>query len=70
MNLNGEKLRAARDAKKISRAQLSRTIGVTIETIERAEKNKNVPNANTIAAIAAALDVPMESLFDTAETAA
>lgn len=64
MNLNGQRLRTIRDGKGISRAELSRMVNVSIETIKRAENNEHKTNAETVAKIAAALNVPMESLFD------
>lgn len=64
MKLNAQRLRDARKAAGLTRAQLFLASGVSIETIARVELGKGSPRAEHLAKIAAALDVPMDSLFD------
>ena len=49
-----------------SRAHLAGLAGVTDETIRRAEKGQYKPRADTLAALAAALDLDPSDLFERA----
>jgi transcriptional regulator with XRE-family HTH domain len=64
MQLNGDRLREAREAAGFSRPQLYRATGVSIDTISRAEAGQNIPLATHLATLAAALGISMDSLFD------
>lgn len=64
MKLNGQRLRDARKAAGLSRPELYLASGVSAETIKRAEENANSTSAENIAALAVALGVSMDSLFD------
>lgn len=63
MVLNGTRLREARKAKGLSRPQVFLLTGASVDTIKRAEQGRP-PSAVTLAKIADALGVDMESLFD------
>lgn len=70
MNFNGQHLRDARKAAGLTIAELYRDSGVSIEIISRAERGKNVPNAEALAVLAGTLGVTMESLYDRDEVVA
>lgn len=63
MKLSGNRVRAARDAKGMSRSEVARLANTSIDTIKRAEAGTNDPAASTLARIAQALDVPVGDLF-------
>lgn len=63
MKLSGNRVRAARDAKGMSRSEVARLAHTSIDTIKRAEAGTNDPAASTLARIAQALDVPVGDLF-------
>lgn len=63
MILNGQKLRAAREAHHLSRPQLAERVGVDPATIKRIENGTMQPIVGKAARIAEALDVPLESLL-------
>lgn len=67
--VSGAKLKAARKKAELTRPQLSAITGIPIETIRTAELRAHSPRAETVALIAQACGVPMESLFDTGEAA-
>lgn len=60
---NPDALRAARRAAEMQIHVLAVKTDIGPSTIQRAETGKNVPSAEHVAALAAALEVPMESLF-------
>lgn len=60
--LNGALIKSTRKAKHIGRAELSRRCGCDVKTIWNAEQGRNV-QAETLAKIAAALEVSLDSLF-------
>ena len=64
MNLNGQRLKETRLKVGLSRPELYRKTGVSIETIKRAENNEHDTSSENIAKLAAALGVSMDSLFD------
>ena len=64
--LSGQSIRRYRVERGISREELAYRAGVSIATVDRMEAGRNVPSAETIAAIARLLGVPMESLFEAA----
>ena len=57
-----EQLVAARKRKGITQEELAGRSNVTVRTIQRIESGETVPRAFTLKAIAAALDMPFESL--------
>jgi transcriptional regulator with XRE-family HTH domain len=69
LSVSGAKLKAARTAAGLTRPELSALTGIPIETIRTAELRPHSPRAETVALIAHACGVPMESLFDTGEAA-
>lgn len=58
----GRRIRAAREAKGISGAELARRIGVSKNAVSKWETDKNVPSHDLIAKLGKALDVPALSL--------
>lgn len=65
MRVNGQAVRAARDAKGISRERLASRIDVSTSTVERIEQERGGPgiSATTVYLIAKELGVSIESLF-------
>jgi len=64
-----EQLVAARKRKGLTQEELAEQSKVTVRTIQRIESGETVPRAFTLKAIAAALDVPFETLQLNGETA-
>lgn len=65
MRVNGQAVRAARDAKGISRERLAARVDVSTSTVERIEQERGGPgiSATTIYLIAKELGVELASLF-------
>lgn len=63
-------MRQARAAAGLTQKELAELAGVQRETVNHAERGKHLPGAETLARIARALDVPIDSLFDENGTAA
>lgn len=64
-----EQLVAARKRKGLTQEELAEQSKVTVRTIQRIESGETMPRAFTLKAIAAALDVPFETLQLNGETA-
>lgn len=60
----GDRLRKAREMRKMSQEQLGRLIGVRDATINRYEKGNRHPDPNTIRRLANILDVSADYLLD------
>lgn len=65
---NTEALRAAREAAGLTQAELARRVGVSVDTIGRAERGDRDTPATTIGRIARVLGVSLESLLVIEET--
>lgn len=63
VKVNARRLRCAREGAKLSRAQLSERIELSIPSIWRIEKGQQVPGANILGAWAEACGVTVGSLF-------
>jgi transcriptional regulator with XRE-family HTH domain len=63
MRIDGQRVRAARDAKGISRERLAARIGVSTKTIERVETDQGDVAAGTAYLIAHELEVDLRTLF-------
>lgn len=63
MQINGQAIEAARTLKKLSRERLAREVDVSTGTILRIERGEGSTAAETIAAIAVALEMPIEDMF-------
>lgn len=63
MRINGQTVRAARDAKGISRERLAARIGVSTKTIERVEFDQGDVAAGTAYLIAKELEIDLRSIF-------
>lgn len=63
MKIDGQAVRAARDAKGISREKLASRIGVSSDTIYRVERGDGDVAAGTAYLIAQELEVDLRSLF-------
>jgi putative transcriptional regulator len=59
----GEKLRQARAAAGLTQKELADRAGIQRETVNHAENGKHLPGSETLARIAKALDVSIDSLF-------
>ena len=68
--LVGQRVREAREAKRLTRPELASLAQTSIDTIKRVELDSNEPGANVLATIAAILDVSLESLFTETEAVA
>ena len=62
MKIDGDKVRALRDAKSWSQQHLARASGLSERTIQRVEL-ESAGSAETRLALASALDVPVSELF-------
>jgi transcriptional regulator with XRE-family HTH domain len=63
MRIDGQRVRASRDAKGISRERLAAKIGVSTKTIERVETDQGDVAAGTAYLIAQELEVDLRTLF-------
>lgn len=63
MKINGKAIETARTTKKLSRERLARAVDVSTGTILRIERGDGSTAAETLAAIAVALDMPIEEMF-------
>ncbi|NSL86900.1 helix-turn-helix transcriptional regulator [Chitinophaga sp. Mgbs1] len=61
MQLN-ERILRARKERGLTQEELADLVGVTVRTIQRIERNESVPRSYTLKAIAAALNLPFETL--------
>ncbi|WP_021591289.1 cupin domain-containing protein [Actinomadura welshii] len=59
----GDRLRAARQAKKLSTRQLARKLGVSPALVGHIETGRTLPSINTLYAMATALDLSLDRLF-------
>lgn len=65
MKISGEKIKKVREEKGISRAELSRTSGISIRTLENWESGvRNPRNFDIIDTLARALNVEISSFYD------
>lgn len=62
MQINGPGIEQRRKAKNLSRERLARLVNVSTGTIFRIERGQNTA-AETLAAIATALEMPIEDMF-------
>lgn len=69
MQINGQGIKLARTTRNLSRERLARMVNVSSGTILRIERGENTA-AETIAAIAVVLDMPIEDMFTTTGEAA
>lgn len=63
MKLDGAAVERARKSRSLSRERLARLVNCSTGTILRIERGDGGTAAETVAAIAVALDVPLDSLF-------
>jgi transcriptional regulator with XRE-family HTH domain len=67
----GDRVRAAREAKGLTQKQLAEAVGdLNRESVNRIENGTQKPLGETTARIARALDVPLDSLFEAPEVVA
>jgi transcriptional regulator with XRE-family HTH domain len=59
----GRRIREARNAKKMSQADLGQAVGVSFQQIQKYEKATNRISASTLFAICQALEIPIEGMF-------
>ena len=59
----GDKLRQARAAAGLTQKELGALAGLQRETVNHAENGKHLPGSETLARIAKALDISIDSLF-------
>ncbi len=59
----GAAVRAAREARGVTQAQVGKAVGVTFQQIQKCENGKNRIAAPTLARIAEALDIPASELM-------
>jgi len=58
------KVQQLREAKKLTKSQLSALAGLDMSYIGKIERCQKYPNIKTIAKLAEGLDVPVKDLFD------
>jgi transcriptional regulator with XRE-family HTH domain len=61
--LNGERLRALREAKELSQGDIAKRTGMLRVYISRVENNHTVPSLETLEKFAHALQTPLYQLF-------
>lgn len=66
---SGRRLGARRREAGLSREQLARQVGRSVFSVVDYERDRADPSIGVLAALADALDVPMEALFDEAVSA-
>lgn len=59
----GERIRAARKAKKLSQEQLAEELGVSFQAVSTWEQGKFIPDSEHLPALAEALDLSLDALF-------
>lgn len=64
VRFSGEKLQELRQARGWSRAKLARRAGVREQQIVRWEGGRNVPSADSVAALAGALEVEISEFYE------
>ena len=69
MPANTEAIRQARKNANLTQAELAKRIGVSIDTIGRAERGDHVTHVTTLIRIALETGVAIESLLSTGESA-
>ena len=62
--LVGAKITEVRISKRLTQAQLSEIVDVSVETISRLERGVSMPSLKTLENIAQALGAPLKSFFD------
>lgn len=60
----GARIRARREAMKVSQEKLGEALGITFQQIQKYEKGTNRVGASRLAQIAKTLDVPVSYFFD------
>ena len=61
-NIVGTNIRAARLARSMTQAELSESIGITIESLSRAERGTILPTVNTLGRLATVLGTSIDAL--------
>jgi transcriptional regulator with XRE-family HTH domain len=61
-NIVGTNIRAARFSRSMTQAELSEQIGITIESLSRAERGTILPTVNTLAKLATVLGTTIDAL--------
>jgi transcriptional regulator with XRE-family HTH domain len=61
-NIVGTNIRAARLARSMTQAELSECIGITIESLSRAERGTILPTVNTLSKLASVLGTTIDAL--------
>ncbi|MFM2151819.1 MAG: hypothetical protein RL199_254 [Pseudomonadota bacterium] len=61
-NIVGSNIRAARLARGMTQAVLSEQIGITIESLSRAERGTILPTVNTLSKLASVLGITIDAL--------
>lgn len=68
MQIKGHAIREARLAAGLSPTGLAAAVGVSVDTIERAERGAHKTQSATLARIARVLEVDINTLFDSDES--
>jgi transcriptional regulator with XRE-family HTH domain len=64
MSSFGEKLRAMRDARKLSQDGLAKALGIHQTTVSGIELNERMPSPELVVSISRFFDVPLEELLE------
>ncbi|WP_280282101.1 helix-turn-helix domain-containing protein [Pseudomonas sp. BN415] len=67
MKTIGSRIAAARERKGLNQSELGRLVGVTPQSVQAWESDKNVPRPKRLRAIASALDISVSALVDEGE---
>ncbi len=68
MNLLGQKIKDAREMRKMSQQELAQKVRVGTHTIEKYESGEQIPSTQTLLKLSTVLDIPASELLQNSHT--